>query len=74
MRGIKVIGTIKESVSGPQNDQKFSKNLGHVPLTKAQPHYTVLSQSLLLNVRTGSEIDKSRPMVDTAMGSNSLSH
>ena len=38
VRGIEVIGTVKESVSGPQNDQMFSKNLGHVPLTKAQPH------------------------------------
>lgn len=39
-----------------------------------RPSHIVLSQSFLLNVRTGSEIGESLPMMDTAMGSSSLSH
>lgn len=48
--GIEIIDTMKESVSGPQNDQMFSKNLGH-----GSPHQgptSLSSQSLLLNVST----------------------
>ena len=70
--GLEIIDTMKESVSGPQNDQMFSKNLGH-----GSPHQgptSLSSLSLLLKVSTRNEIGEYQPMTDAATWSTSLSH